>query len=220
MDLSKLSRIVSERLEKDISLIDGILSEKDLVRENAIKISRDIIRLSAESIRLIHLQKYSEAKEKLRDAEEKVKELVKLLSNHEDLFFSGLTYNCLSEFVEAYILYKLIVEKDMPSYEELKLPYIPFLQGLGDVVGELRRYIIDLLKEERYEESKEYLLVIETIYQMLKRLNYPDALTPGLRHKVDVARRLVEDTKVLYVSTVTAAKLRESIEKLLNKKSS
>ena len=100
----------------------------------------------------------------------------------------------------------------MPSYRELGVPHIPYLQGLGDAVGELRRYIIDLLREERYEEAREYLEVMETIYQHLKKLNYPEALIPGVRHKVDVARRLLEDTKILYLNTLNSYKLRKRLE--------
>ncbi|WFO75677.1 haloacid dehalogenase [Desulfurococcaceae archaeon MEX13E-LK6-19] len=217
--MERLSRIVENILSEDISVIDNILNVKDNVRENAIKLSRDIIRASAEVTRLIHLKDFSSAKEKLSIAQDKARELIDLLKDHPDLFYSGLVYNCLSEFVEAYIVYNLIVAKRMPSYKELAgIPYIPYLQGLGDTIGEIRRYIIDLLKDEKYEEAREYLDVIENMYQVLKKLHYPDALTPGLRHKVDVARRLIEDTKVLYVNTITASRLRKSLEKVLESK--
>ncbi|MEM4888550.1 MAG: haloacid dehalogenase, partial [Thermosphaera sp.] len=76
-----------------------------------------------------------------------------------------------------------------------------YLQGLGDVVGELRRHVVDLLDEAKVEEASNFLKVMELIYENLKRLDYPDAITPGLRHKVDVAARLIEDTRVLILST-------------------
>jgi len=59
-----------------------------------------------------------------------------------------------------------------------------------------------------------YLDVMEAIYQWLKKLNYPDALMPGVRHKVDVARRLIEDTKVLYLNTINSYELRKRIEEV------
>lgn len=214
--MPSLGRIVEKVLGKDINLIDELLATKDSARENAIRLSRDIVRASSEVTRLIHLRDYASAKEKLDLARSKVRELAKLLEDHPDLFFSGLVYNCLSEFVEAYIVYSLIVLKKMPTYEELNVPYIPYLQGLGDSIGEIRRYIIELLKEDKYDDAKEYLDVMECIYQLLKKLHYPDALTPGLRHKVDVARRLIEDTKVLYINTITASRLRKALEEAFN----
>ncbi len=210
--LGVLVDVVASVLSSDIGFIEGVLSGKDSVREEAIRISRLIIRASGEAVRLVHLGRYSEAYERVIEARGLVKEYIEKLSDHPDLLYSGLSYNCLSEYVEASIVYGLIVEKHMPSYRELGVPHIPYLQGLGDAVGELRRYIIDLLREERYEEAREYLEVMETIYQHLKKLNYPEALIPGVRHKVDVARRLLEDTKILYLNTLNSYKLRKRLE--------
>ncbi len=203
---------VDRVLASDIEFIDSVLSVKDSVREEVIRVSREIIRFSGEAIRLIHLGKYSEALDRVRAAGLKASELVRKLSDQPDLLYSGLVYNCLCEYVEALVIYSLVVEKKMPSYRELNIPYIPYLQGLGDVVGELRRYVIDLLRNERYSEARTYLDVMETIYQWLRKLNYPDALTPGLRHKVDVARRLIEDTKILYLNTINSYELRRRLE--------
>ena len=100
------------------------------------------------------------------------------------------------------------------SYKELSVPIVPYIQGLGDVIGELRRHIIDLLRREEYGEAEIYLDIMETIYQELRRLNYPDALVPGLRHKVDVARRLIEDTKILYLNTINTSKLMSRLDKV------
>ncbi len=211
-----LADVVDSVLGRDIEYIDSIIAEKDSVREKAIKLSREIIRASAEATRMIHLNKYDVARENIVKAEEMTKELLKILKKHPDLLYSGLVYNCVSEYIEAYIVYNLIVEKKIVSYREINVPYIPYLQGLGDSIGELRRYIIDLLKDEKIEEAKQYLDVMETIYQNLRKLNYPDALMPGIRHKVDVARRLVEDTKVLFINTLYSTSLRKKLDSMLS----
>ena len=212
--MASLAIEVDRVLERDILEVDGILSVKDSVREEAIRLSREIIRASAEAVRMIHLGKVSEARNSIFNAIDKVKILTSKLKEHPDLFYSGLVYNCLSEYVEAYVFYNLVVESRMPSLHELNVPHIPYLQGLGDVIGELRRYIIDLLKKQEYREASMYLDVMEAIYQWLKKLNYPDALMPGVRHKVDVARRLIEDTKVLYLNTINSYELRKKIEEV------
>jgi len=193
--------LVEEVLSRDISVIDGLLSVKDGVREEVIRVVRELIRFCGEAIRLVHLGLYEEASSSLEYARGLVEKLNGLLSDHPDLYYSGLVYNGLSEYVEARITYSLIVEKKMPRYNELNVPYIPFLQGLGDVIGELRRHVLNLLNKGAIDEASTYLEVMERIYMWLKKLNYPDPLTPGLRHKVDVARRLVEDTKTLLINT-------------------
>lgn len=208
---------VDKTLERDILEVDKILRVKDNVREETIRLSREIVRDSGEAIRMIHLRRFNDAANSIFNATEKVKILINKLKEHPDLFYSGLVYNCLGEYVEAYVFYNLVIRSRMPSLSELNVPYIPYLQGLGDVIGELRRYVIDLLKKHEYLKASTYLEVMETIYQWLKKLNYPDALIPGVRHKTDIARRLIEDTKVLYLNTINSYELRKRIEEISKK---
>ncbi len=209
------SENIDRVLSHDIEEIDNVLSVKDEVREETIRITRDILRLSTEAVRMIHLRRYEDARKNIEAASHLVSTLKDLLREHPDLYYSGLVYNSVSEYAEARISYSLIVEKNMPSYKELDIHYVPYLQGLGDVIGELRRHVIMLLNEERIDEANEYVNVMETIYLWLRKLNYPDALVPGLRHKVDVARRLIEDTRVLLLNTRNALKVSQTIEKIL-----
>ncbi|ABN69715.1 Translin [Staphylothermus marinus F1] len=213
-----LEDVVEKVLANDILFIDNVLKKKDEVREEAIRITRDILRYSTEAVRLIHLGKYEEAWKNISMARELIVDLRELLADHPDLYYSGLIYNSLSEYAESYITYKLIVDREMPSYKEVGIPHIPYLQGLGDVVGELRRHVLSLLGNGEIEEAMEYLEVMETIYLWLRKLNYPDPLTPGLRHKVDVARRLVDDTKVLLINTRNAYMVSRKIDEALKTK--
>lgn len=208
---------VEDVLARDIEYIDGLLSVKDGVREEAIRVTRSILRNSTEAVRLIHLGRLEDAWRNISEASRLVGDLKNILRDHPDLYYSGLVYNALSEYVEAYITYMLISEKRLPSIRELDTPYIPYLQGLGDCVGELRRHILMLLNRDMIDEAEEYLDIMEKIYLYLRKLNYPDALTPGLRHKVDVARRLVEDTRVLLINTRNALRVSKLMDKLLGR---
>ncbi len=208
---------VDEVLSIEIPSIDQVLSTKDSLREEAIRITREILRYSTEATRLIHLENYEKAWQNIVQASVLVKKLKELLKEHPDLYYSGLVYNSLSEYAEAYISHKLIVEGEMPRREDLDVPIIPYLQGLGDVVGELRRHVITLLNRGDVKKAEEYLEAMEIIYLWLRKLNYPDPLVPGLRHKVDVARRLIEDTKVLLLNTRNAITVSEKIKQLLEK---
>ena len=207
--VSKIDKVLSE----EIDAIDKELSVKDEVREKLIKITREIIRDSSNCVSSIHLGRISEAKEIIENIRLKVDELKNLLKDHPDLYHSGTVYNALSEYVECLSLYSILTGKGIPRLSDLDIPIPPYLQGLGDLVGELRRIALELLREDKVSEAQTVLDVMETLYHRLRSLHYPDALTPGLRHKVDVARRLVEDTKALIVDLASRKKLEAMIKK-------
>ena len=194
-------------LRRDIETVSKILDEKDRVREEAIRFVREIVRMSGDLISSLHGRNVKDAVKMMASLRARKTEFLSLLSKHPDLLYSGLAYNALSEYAESIIVYHLVVEGRMPSLEEIDVPVPAYLQGLGDAVGELRRHIVELLDSGRVEEATYYFRIMEAIYESLKRLDYPDAITPGLRHKVDVAARLVEDTRVLILTTKNSLRM-------------
>lgn len=197
-------RSIVEVIKKDIEAVDRVLSIKDAIREEAYRLVRELVRESGSIITLVHRGMVEDAKTRLEAARIIARRLKEITSSHPDLYYSGMIYNGLSEYVEAVLFYSIIVEGRALPLSELDIPYAPYLQGLGDLIGELRRYIIKLLDEGLVKRAEEYLEVAEEIYSSLKTLEYPDALTPGLRHKVDVASRLIEETRVLILNTKNA----------------
>lgn len=200
---------VLEVLAKDLEYIAKTLDEKDEVREEAIRLSREIVRMAGDIISMVHGGRLGTVDEAFQTLQSRKDELMRLLSNHPDLLHSGLAYNALSEYAEALIVYNIILKKRMPSITEINIPLPAYLQGLGDVVGELRRHVVKLLDKTNIEEASVFLNVMELLYEGLKRLDYPDALAPGLRHKVDVAARLIEETRVLILSTKNSLRCRQ-----------
>lgn len=191
-------------IKGDLEAIDSILSRKDAVREEAYRLVRELTRSSGDIIVLVHRGMGREAGSRLEAARSLVRRLNELLREHPDIYYTGMVYNGLSEYAEAELFYGITVEGKAPSWRELEIPYVPYLQGLGDLVGELRRYVVELLDKGLIDEARKYFNVMEEVYINLRRLDYPDALTPGLRHKVDVASRLVEDTRILILATRNA----------------
>jgi len=190
-----------EILRRDLEEVNGILSEKDRMREEIIKLSRSVTRLSSLVVSNVHREKFEGAKCELTALREHVRKLLDLIKDHEDLKYSGIVYNSLSEYVEASLFYSIVVEHRFLTLRELDTPIVPYLQGLGDLIGELRRLVVKLLDQLRVDEAEKYMKIMEAIYEGLKVLNYPDPLIPGVRHKVDVAARLVEDTRILILNT-------------------
>jgi translin len=202
-----LEQQVLSVLRRDIETVSKILDEKDRVREEAIRFVREIVRMSGDLVSSLHGKNVEDAVKIMASLRARKTEFLSLLSKHPDLLYSGLAYNALSEYAESIIVYHLVVEGRMPSFEEIDVPVPAYLQGLGDAVGELRRHIVELLDSGRVEEATYYFRIMEAVYESLKRLDYPDAITPGLRHKVDVAARLVEDTRVLILTTKNSLRM-------------
>jgi translin len=190
----------SKHVRSIISSIDKVLSRREEIRDTLIKNGRDIIRLSGWAINAIHRGLLEDAKKHIDQMDKIVKEFISLASTDAFLRESGFVYNVLSEYVEAKVFYSLLVEGYLPGPEELGVSEVPYLQGLGDTLGELRRLALDLMRLGRLGMAERILDIMETMYYELRALEYPDALMPGVRHKVDVARRLIDDTKSLLLA--------------------
>jgi len=198
--------------------INGALREleaKDKVREELIKETRVTNRLIREAVFLIHSNRMEKAKEKLRKAWEHINELFDKAKKFPDLAYGGILGNSFQEYVEAYALIKIIEEYKIPAYEELKIPPSFYLTGLADLIGELRRRILDLLREERLDEAEFMFKLMENLYSVLREVDYPDALVPGLRRKCDVGRHLIETTRSNILEAKMKAELVKNIKKIL-----
>ena len=188
---------VAKLLRAVIGEINARLSEREKARDELIKKSRDVIRLSGWVINALHRGSLDEAKRYVEEMARVVGDFLRIARSDPFLYHSGLTSNTLAEYVEAMLFYHLVVEGRLLTPAELGVDEIPYLQGLGDVIGELRRLALDLLRLDRVELADRLLDLMEAIYYELRGLEYPDALMPGVKHKVDVARRLIDDTKAL-----------------------
>jgi len=204
-------------LENIISKIREVLDEKDQVRENALKITRETVRLSAEAIRAIHRGELENAKNMIKDVKEKLEDLATELRGHPDIYFSGYVYSAYQEYVEAAVLLSILEGSKIPSPEDLNVPYVPYLLGLGDVVGELRRQILDAIRKDQLDQGEFFLGIIEEIYEALSTLGYPNAIVPGLRHKCDVARNILEKTRGDLTNAIHRNRLLKGIQSLMEK---
>jgi len=204
-------------LENIISKIREVLDEKDQVRENALKITRETVRLSAEAIRAIHRGELENAKNMIKDVKKKLEDLATELRGHPDIYFSGYVYSAYQEYVEAAVLLSILEGSKIPSPEDLNVPYVPYLLGLGDVVGELRRQILDAIRKDQLDQGEFFLGIIEEIYEALSTLGYPNAIVPGLRHKCDVARNILEKTRGDLTNAIHRNRLLKGIQSLMKK---
>ena len=172
-----------------------IFEERTKARDQALALARQITRFSANTIRAIHRNETEPAQELLQNAFSLVEEIKTLLASFPDLYFAGYTQDAIKEFVEASITFALIQNKPLPSPESLDVEMATYLNGLAEVTGELRRRCLDILRQGYSEEGERLLGCMDEIYSLLITLDYPDAITNGLRRQTDLVRGIVERTR-------------------------
>lgn len=186
-------------LDSALSKVASYLDERSLVREEAIRAAREVVRLSKQVIRCVRSAGLEEARARASELREAVRSLNGKLAGYPELYYSGLVYGALSEYAEAMLVLSIVEGGGVRGHEELEIPPVPYLQGLGDVVGELRRLVLEKVKEGDFEGAWRLFKAMEEVFEGVSSLDYPEALVPGLRHKVDVARGLVDSTLALLI---------------------
>ncbi|MCK4929337.1 MAG: hypothetical protein KAR76_06335 [Methanosarcinales archaeon] len=204
--LSKISTRLFENFEA-----------KDAAREHALKLSRNIVRLSGRAIKSIHRKQFDQAKEIIAEVVVLNAEIKSMLSDHPDIYYAGFVEHAQQEYAEASLLYQIITKNEILDTTELDVEDSAYLMGLGDVVGELRRVILDLIRLEKPAQGEKYLEMMDDIYTTILLFDFPDAMLKGLRHKGDVARSLVERTRGELTNAMGQAKLKERMSELENK---
>jgi translin len=203
-----------KNLEKVISEIEAELEEKDQVREVALKSSRVIVRLSGTILRGLHSGQKGTAE--LAELKDELSRLSSLLKNNPDIAFTGYVETAFQEYSEVSIVLSILEKDDVPSPEDLDVSSTGYLLGLGDSVGELRRFCLDELKAGKTERANYFLERMEDIFVALIRFDLPDAIVP-IRRKQDVARSLLEKTRGDVAVATSARNLQDKLEEVLRK---
>lgn len=190
------------------------LEQKHAARERALPKSRTAIRHCANSIRATHRHEFASAEQLLGQAGRLLREMAEDLRAHQDIFFAGFVQDAQKEFTEAATFLALTQKQPLPLAPELMVDWAPYLNGLGETVGELRRYVLDQLRRDHLEEGELYLEQMDEIYALLTTLDFPDAITGGLRRTTDAARGILEKTRGDLTVAWGQAQLQRSLQAL------
>lgn len=205
-------------MERIFEGVRKFLDERDNAREDMLIKGREVIRLSGSAISKMVLGKIEEAFADLEAMRRTFSEMIHSLQSYPELLHSPPSWNALAEYVEAESLYNILIGKEVPSPEDIGVTPIPYVLGLADLIGELRRVALEEVKRGNLDNAWKLLRKMEDLYSFLSPLDYPDAILPGLRHKVDVGRRLIDDTKYFLIDMESRLKLeralREAVEKV------
>ncbi len=165
------------------------------LRDQALTEARQLTRACSLAIRAVHRDDKEVMEGHLNDARTLADKLRNDLVNYPDLFYAGYTQDALKEFVEANVTCALIQSQPLLTPDELHVEEATYLNGLAEVVGELRRRTLDILRSGYSEEAERLLGHMDEIYSVLVTMDYPDAITNGLRRQTDLARGIIEKTR-------------------------
>jgi translin len=211
MDGAFRERIVPE-LVQIIENIRAEFSQKNQVRDVTLGRSRELIRLCSLSIRAIHRHEWEQANALLANAREAASVMTADLAAYADLNEAGYTQDALKELVEAHVLYAFVQDLDLPGPIELGVPPAAYLNGLAEAASELRRFVLDLIRLGQTAQGEPYLALIDEVYSHLITIDFPDALTGGLRRTTDMLRGVLERTR----GDLTVAVRQEELQNALS----
>jgi translin len=183
-------------------------------RDEALKQARQLTRACSLAIRAVHRDDKEAMEANLAEAQTLADVLRNELREHPELFFAGYTQDSLKEFVEANVTCALIQNQPLQTPEELGVEDATYLNGLAEVVGELRRRTLDILRSGYSEEAERLLGYMDEIYSVLVTMDYPDAITNGLRRQTDLARGIIEKTRGDVTFSLRGEQLAEAIRGL------
>ncbi|BCU71409.1 haloacid dehalogenase [Stygiolobus caldivivus] len=184
---------ITIQIKEYVEKITPRLQERFDSREKLLLLSREVIRYAGETISLSHKMKEEEASKKYQQAIQKLKELQEVVNNFPELLY-GDVGTAFQEVAEASVVYSIYFGQKIPTGEELGIPDVYYVLGIADAIGELRRRVLELLRKREVDKAEETYAVMEELYEILWELEYPKALVPNLRQKIDSLRRLLEET--------------------------
>jgi len=200
------------KLNKIFTELNETLEELDKDRESLLKLSRIMIRNCSIAIKNIHRKEYSQYHEKVLNIQKIHKDMLLLVSNNPGVFLKYLK-TPEQEYTEALVFYAVISKEPLPLPSDLNIDPINYALGLADVIGELRRYALDSIRNSIVDDLNYILECMDDIYTQLFSIDFPAGLTKDLRHKIDQARNIIEKTRGDVSISLQMNDLKRCIEK-------
>ena len=203
-----------DKLEKIAEQIRQTFDAQTATRDKALGQARALTRACALSIRAVHRDETDVMQTHLDEARLLAEALQSDLAEYPAFYFAGYTQDSLKEFAEARITCALIRHEALPTPEELNLPPNTYMNGLAEAVGEMRRRCLDMLRQDNSSEAERLLGHMDDIFAILVTMDYPDAITNGLRRQTDVIRAIIERTRGDLTFSLRGEKLERSLSLL------
>jgi translin len=186
-----------ERYRAICAKIRQQFDQKDAARERGLALSRDVVRNSANAIRAIHRRQFDDARTVIATIHRLVREMNEVLLEYPEVKYAGFVHDSQKEYAEAAIFLSVVTGDELPDPDTLGVDYPAYLHGVGDATGEMRRLILDRIRDgaSATRENEEMHNTMDDIYYELISFDYPAAVTAGLRRITDVLRGTIERTR-------------------------
>lgn len=192
--------------------VRSILDARFEAREKAITESRKVIRAAANAIRALHRSDWESAEALIAESGSRLGSINDAIAENPELHMHGVVIDAAKEYAEARITRAVFADEPIPGFEDLAIDPIPYLHGLGESVGEMRRRMLDELRAGRIDSAETLLEQMDRFVDLLAEIDYPDGMTSGLRRTTDVSRSLVERSRADLTSTVVQERLRRDLK--------
>jgi translin len=202
------------RLESIAEQIRLVLASKDAAREKALPLCREVIRHCSDAIRAVHRHEFDNATTLLDSARNLLKEAQQAVTAYPELHNAGFIRDAQKEFAEGSLTLAMVTGRPIPEPGELGVEAAAYLNGLGEAVGELRRYLLDGIRQNDFSQSEQLLSVMDDIYNILVGMDFPDAITNGLRRTTDIARGVLERTRSDLTLIMKQQELKQKLDSL------
>jgi translin len=207
-----------ENLDQIAERVRANFAAKNAARDSALERSRTLIRYCANAIRAVHRDERELARQHLAAAKEIVDAIRGDLTPFPDLYHAGYSQDALKEYAEATIVYALVGGEPLPEPEAIGVEYAAYLNGLGEAAGELRRRCLDIIRHDHSDEAERLLEAMDDIYSLLVTVDYPDAITGGLRRTTDMVRGVTERTRGDLTVSLRQQRLQEALKRFQENK--
>ena len=197
------------------ALADDIRRELDRAneaREVALAACRRTIRSSGSSIRAVHLLRPEEALRLADEAGGALRQAQEALAPFPSLVGSGPLHDAAKEYAEARLTAAMVADAPLPSADDLRVPPAAWLNGLAEAASELRRHLLDRLRQGDLSRSETLLATMDEAYGMLVTMDYPDAVSGGLRRTTDALRAVLERTRGDLTTTLLQSRLQTALD--------
>lgn len=189
------------------------LDAKTAARERGLASSRSAIRSCGNAIRALHRYETDTATTLLDEAQAHVDDARSALGDHPDMLHAGFVHDAEKELTEARITFALVTGAAFPTPDEVGVAASAYLKGMAESIGEMRRHILDLMRQGKLDRCEELLGSIDDMYYVLVSMDYPDGITYGLRRLTDVARSIIERTRGDFTTSTIQSSLREALQR-------
>jgi len=203
-----------DNLDTIIDKIRATFMERNAARDLTLNRSRELIRFCSLTIRAVHREEFGEAEQLLNTARQAAAAMKADIAAHPELYYTGYTQDALKELTEACCVFAIVQGKPIPAPEEIEIDEAAYLNGLAEAASELRRRALDLIRRDRVDEAERMLTAMDDIYAQLVTIDFPDALTGGLRRTTDTLRAVLERTRGDLTTTLQQEKLQKALREM------